>query len=165
MSTDPFAVTALIISLVSLAFSIEARWLDRHRLNCVSHMITIYGQGQETYRIEVVVTNLGRRSVAVVEVDFEDHSKDLRKGELTIREPIYGGIIDKKDPIDLAENQTRFFSTPELTRDDLLKRTKHIDVLVHDSRGKIYTNTIINDAYMGAEIEQEAARLDDRDKA
>ena len=160
MTIDPLAAIALIISLASLGFSIEARLLDRHKLNCVSQMSTTYGADQETYSIEVVVTNLGRRPVAVVEVSFEDHKKDVSPGGFVIRSYIHGGFVDKMDPIDLAENQTRFFSTRELTREDLLKKTKRIDVLVHDSRGKIHINTIENLAYMGAEIEATAARLE-----
>jgi hypothetical protein len=160
MTIDPLAAIALAISVVSLGFSIEARWLDRHKLSCVSQMSTTFGAGQETYSIEVVVTNLGRRPVAVVEVSFEDHHKDLNQGEFAIRSYIYGGIVDKRDPIDLAENQTRFFSARDLARDDLLKKTKRIDVSVRDSRGKIHISTIENHAYWGAEIEARAANLE-----
>lgn len=76
MTANLLAAAAVVISLISLAFNVEARWLDRHRLRCASHMSTTYGKGQETYAIEVIVTNIGRRPVAVVEVSFQDHNED-----------------------------------------------------------------------------------------
>ena len=116
MPFDPLAAAALLISLVSLGFSIEGRWHDRHKLRCVARMSTTYGPGQETYEIRVDVTNLGRRPVSVVDVQYKDNEEDLNDGQYAIRSPIYGGILDKGVPIELAENQTRSFSTSDLTR-------------------------------------------------
>lgn len=159
MSPDPFALAALLISIVSLGFSIEARVRDRHSLRCIAHLSTTYGPAQETYEIEVEVTNFGRRPVSVIEVQYKDNDIDLDGEQPAIWSPIYGGIIDNGIPIELTENQTKSFATGELTRAELLRRTKRIDVVVRDSRGKVYVQTIDNDAHNGAEIEPEAAKL------
>ena len=163
MSFDPLAAAALFISCVSLVLSIEGRLHNRHKLKCVAHMSTTFGPGQETYKVGVEVTNFGRRPISIVEVQYNDNEEDLNGKEFAIWSSIYGGIVDKGVPIELAENQTKSFSTGELTRDDLLKKTKRIDVVVRDSRGKVHVNTIDNDAYSGAEIEAEAARLEDEE--
>jgi hypothetical protein len=126
-------------------------------------MSTTYGPGQETYEIKVDVTNLGRRPVSIVHVQYKDNEEDLSEGQYAICSTIFGGIVDKGGPIELAENQTRSFSTCDLSRDHLLRKTKRIDVAVCDSRGEMYVNTIDNDAYMGAEIEAEAAKLEDEE--
>mgnify|MGYP001497376955 CR=1 FL=1 len=160
MPFDPLALAALLISLVSLGLSVERRWRDRHKLRCAAHMSTIYGSGQETYEIEIDVTNLGRRPVSVVEVAYKDNEEDLDDGEYAIWSPIHGGKVKRESPVELAENQTKSFSTGELARDDLLRNTRHIDVVVVDSTGARYVNTIDNDAYSGAEIEAEAAKLE-----
>jgi hypothetical protein len=109
------------------------------------------------------VTNLGRRPVSIVEVHYEDNESDLNDGECAISSPIYGGIVDKGIAIELAENQTRSFLSGELTRDELLRKTRRICVVVCDSRGEMYVNTIDNDAHMGAKIEAEAERLNDEE--
>jgi hypothetical protein len=126
-------------------------------------MLTTIGSGEETYEIEVEVTNLGRRPVSVVTVEYKDNEKDLIGERYAIWSSIFGGIVDKKAPVELAEHQTKSFSTGELIRDDLLKRTRRIDVVVRDSRGKLYVNTIDNDAYIGAEIEAAAEELEDEE--
>lgn len=163
MPFDPLASAALLISLVSLGLSIEGRWRDRHKLKCAAHMSTTYGPGQETYKIAVEMTNFGRRPVSIVEVQYKDNEEDIDRKEYAIWSPIYGGVIDKGTPVELAENQSRIFSTGELTRDDLLKKTGRIDVVVRDSRGTVYVNTIDNEAYSGAEIEAAAVTLEDKE--
>lgn len=144
------ALAALIISLISFAFSVEARLRDRYRLKCSAYMATTYGPGQETYGISVVVTNVGRRPVSIVEVFYEDNDKERGVDGYAIRSPIHGGIIDGGGPIELAENQTRRFRSGDLTRDNLLEKTRVIDVVVRDSQGKSYVQTIKNDAYLAS---------------
>lgn len=158
MSVDPLAVVALLISLGSLGLAVEGRWRDRYKLDCAASMSTTYGGDQETYTIEVDVTNRGRRPISVVAIDFADHQESI-SARYPIRSHIYGGIGDKECPISLTENQTKRFSTSDLTRAELLRNTKNIDVLVRDSRGNVYTSTIDNDAYTGATIEAEAKVL------
>ncbi|MEP2320973.1 MAG: hypothetical protein ABJI18_09565 [Lentilitoribacter sp.] len=160
MSFDPFAIAALLISLVSLGFSIEGRLRDRYKLKCFANMATTYGRGQETYEVEIEVTNVGRRSVSIVEIQFKDNEEDLGANLYAIWSPIYGGVVHKKPPVELAENQTKKFASGTLTREALLKKTKRIDVVVRDSRGRVYINTIGNDAYPGAEVEAAADALE-----
>ena len=69
-------------------------------------------------------------------------------------------MVHKKPPVELAENQTKKFASGTLTREALLKKTKRIDVVVRDSRGRVYINTIGNDAYTGAEVEAAADALE-----
>lgn len=160
MPFDPLAFAALLISLVSLGFSIENRWRDRYKLICAAHMSTTFGADQETYEIEVEVTNLGRRPVSVVEVVYKDNEEYLNDGKNAIWSPIHDGKLKKESPVELAENQTKSFATRELSRDELLRKTRRIDVVVRDSTGARYVNTIDNDAYSGAEIEAEVAKLE-----
>ena len=102
-------------------------------------------------------------AISYVEVQYKDNKEDLDCEEYASGAAIYGGIVDKGAPVELTENQTKTFSTGELTRDDLLKKTKRIDVVVQDSRGTVYINTIDNEAYSGAEIEAAAAALEDEE--
>lgn len=147
------ALAALIISIISLVFSVEARLRDRYKLKCHAYMSTTFGPVQETYDISVEVTNIGRRPISVTEIVYKDNEKDLENDRYPILTPIYGGIVDGGDPMELAENQTKRFCSGDLSREHLLKKTKNIDVIVRDSHGKSYVQTIENEAYLMSCIE------------
>ena len=135
---------AVLISLISLGVSLDLWLRDRYKLKYSVALVTTVSTNP-TYRICVVVTNEGRRPISIVTVFYEDEADAV---EYPIRSPIYGGFpYGSQKSIDLAENQTKEFTSKELSRTELLKRTKNLTVGVIDSKNKVYNMKLENEAF------------------
>jgi hypothetical protein len=139
---DYLSIFAFVVSLASLYLSVETRLRDRYKLRCNAFLIYNVGE-EETYQLSVTVTNEGRRPVSIVQIYYEEDES----AEYPICSPIHGGAPDDIHPIELAENQTKQFTSPVISKKKMLETTKQLYVCVVDSRGKTYRISIDNEAF------------------
>lgn len=136
---------ALLISVVSIGLNIDSRTRDKYKLRFFPSMITEFGDNlASSYQIGVDVTNEGRRPISIVEIYYED---DENERSPAIRTPIYGETPPKRNSFELAENQTRSFSSKKISHNKMRSGTKKLIIGVVDSRGKTHTMIIENEAY------------------